>query len=127
MPRVIFEITCIERICSVNHSPVDIQRIPEVVKRIFPQDPVRVEWVAEGISTYVYRITFPHETFYLRVLPEEGTSFAPEVAVHTQLCQMRVKVPEVIYFEHLNETFQRSVMVTTEIKGLPISQTVARY
>jgi aminoglycoside phosphotransferase (APT) family kinase protein len=106
----------------VNHSPVDIQHILEVVKRIFPQDTVRVEWVTEGVSTYVYRITFPHETFYLRVLPEEGASFSPEVTVHTQLGQMQIKVPEVIHFEHYNEMLQRSVMVTAEIKGQSISK-----
>jgi Ser/Thr protein kinase RdoA (MazF antagonist) len=81
-----------------------------------------MERVTEGVSTYVYRITFPHETFYLRVLPEEGASFAPEVTVHTQLRQMQVKVPEVIYFEHYNERLQRSMMVTAEIKGQPLSQ-----
>ncbi len=106
----------------MNHSPVDIQHILEVVKRIFPQDPVRVEWVTEGVSTYVYRITFPHETFYLRVLPEEGASFSPEVTVHTQLRQMQIKVPEVIHFEHYNEMLQRSIMVTAEIKGQSISK-----
>jgi aminoglycoside phosphotransferase (APT) family kinase protein len=81
-----------------------------------------VEWVTEGVSTYVYRITFPHETFYLRVLPEEGASFSPEVTVHTQLGQMQIKVPEVIHFEHYNEMLQRSVMVTAEIKGQSISK-----
>lgn len=106
----------------MNHSPVDIQQIQEVVKRIFPQDPARVEWVTEGVSTYVYRITFSHETFYLRVLPEEGASFSPEVTVHTQLRQMQIKVPEVIHFEHYNELLQRSVMVTAEIKGQSMSQ-----
>lgn len=107
---------------SSRQSSVDMQDIEKMVEKIFSQDPTKVERMAEGVSTYVYRITFPHETFYLRVLPEEGASFAPEVAVHTHLCQMHIKVPEVIYFEHLNETLQRSVMVTTEIKGQPISQ-----
>lgn len=93
-----------------------------MVKGIFPQAPARVERVTEGGSTYVYRIFFPHETFYLRVLPEEGASFSPEVTVHKRLRQMQIKVPEVIYFEHYNELLQRSVMVTTEIKGQSISQ-----
>ena len=31
-------------------------------------------------------------------------------------------MPEVIYFEHYNELLQRSVMVTTAIKGLSMSQ-----
>jgi aminoglycoside phosphotransferase (APT) family kinase protein len=96
-------IACIERSRLMSHSSNkssgDIKHIQEVVKRIFP-----------------------HESFYLRVLPEEGASFSPEVTVHTQLRQMQVKVAEVIYFEHYNELLQRSVMVTTEIKGQSMSQ-----
>lgn len=105
-----------------NKSSGDVQHIQEVVKKIFPQSPARVERVTEGVSTYVYRIIFAHETFYMRVLPEEGASFSPEVNVHTQLCQMQIKVPEVIYFEHYNELLQRSVMVTTEIRGMSMSK-----
>ncbi|GCE29008.1 hypothetical protein KDA_44920 [Dictyobacter alpinus] len=78
--------------------------------------------MVEGSSTFVYRIAYANELFYLRVLPEEQTSFAPEVAVHTRLRQMGVRVPEVVYFEHYNERLQRSVMVTTEIKGCSLSQ-----
>jgi aminoglycoside phosphotransferase (APT) family kinase protein len=107
---------------SSNKFSGDIQHIQEVLKRIFPQGPAKVERVKEGVSTYVYRLIFPHETFYLRVLPEEGASFSPEVTVHTQLRKMQVKVAEVIYFEHNNELLQRSVMVTTEIQGQSMSQ-----
>lgn len=81
-----------------------------------------VERVTEGVSTYVYRITCPSQIFYLRILPEEGASFSPEVTVHTRLRQMQVKVPEVIHFEHYNRLLQRSVMITAEIKGQPLSQ-----
>ncbi len=100
----------------------DIQHIADLVKHIFSKEPLSIERVPEGISTYVYCVAFQHDTFYLRVLPEEGASFAPEVAVHTHLCGMQVKVPEVIYYEHYNEMLQRSVMVTTEIKGRPVSK-----
>jgi len=58
-----------------------------------------VERVAEGVSTFVYRILCGDETFYLRVLPEAGASFAPEVTAHTLLRQRQVNVPEAIYFE----------------------------
>jgi aminoglycoside phosphotransferase (APT) family kinase protein len=92
------------------------------VSRIFPSIFTHVERVSEGVSTYVYRITSDHETWYLRVLPEEEANFAPEVMVHTQLREMQVKVPEVIYVEPYNDLLQRSVMVTTEIPGRPIGQ-----
>jgi len=70
----------------------------------------------------VYRILCGDETFYLRVLPEEGASFAPEVAAHTLLRERHVNVPEVIYFEQRNELLQRSIMMTSAIKGRPLSQ-----
>ncbi len=74
-----------------NQSFAHMQSIEKVVKKIFPHDPMSVERVREGSSTYVYRIIFPHKTFYLRVLPEEEASFAPEVAVHAQLFQMHIR------------------------------------
>ena len=100
----------------------EIPIINDLVNRIFPTRPLRVEHVTEGISTYVYRIIFRHETFYLRVLPEVGASFAPEVAAHSFLRRMQVKVPEVIYFDHCYAPLQQSMMLTTEVKGIPISQ-----
>jgi aminoglycoside phosphotransferase (APT) family kinase protein len=106
----------------VNQYLAEISIIYQLVTRIFPTSPLLVERVAEGVSTHVYQIVFQRETFYLRILPEEGASFAPEVAVHARLRQMQVKVPEIIYFDHCFEPLQRSVIVTTEIKGLPISE-----
>ncbi|HEU5382839.1 MAG TPA: aminoglycoside phosphotransferase family protein [Ktedonobacteraceae bacterium] len=105
-----------------NNLLVSVQNIQEMLKKIFARSPIAVERVTEGISTLIYRILFPHEIFYLRILPEEGASFAPEVAVHTRLRSMQMHVPEVIHFEHSNELLQRSVMITTEIKGRPLSQ-----
>ena len=105
----------------MNHHPMDMPAIEAVVSQIFPAHPVRIERMTEGVSTLVYRVIYQNEVFYLRILVENA-SFAPEVAVHTHLRQMQVGVPEVIYFEHYNELLQRSIMVTTEIKGRPISQ-----
>ncbi|HEX4204199.1 MAG TPA: aminoglycoside phosphotransferase family protein [Ktedonobacteraceae bacterium] len=112
--------------CEVNHysnqSLPDMRRIEEVVGRIFSFGLLAIERVVEGVSTYVYRIISGHEIFYLRVLPEEGASFAPEAVVHAQLGQRLVKVPEIIYFESCNDLLQRSIMVKTEIKGQSINQ-----
>ena len=104
---------------------IDMRQIETIVRHIFPSTSLVVERVAEGISTRVYRITASSEIFYLRVLPEEGASFAPEVATHAQLRQRQVSVPEVIYFEHCNDLLQRSIMITTEIKGQPLSQSAS--
>lgn len=50
-----------------------------------PGDVLAVERVLEGVSTVVYRITRGGERFYLRILPEIGASFAPEVYAHGAL------------------------------------------
>ena len=97
--------------------------IQALVGQIFPGgEDTFAERVAEGVSTHVYRVRRGAETFYLRVLPEAGASFAPEVRDHTLLRARDVAVPEVIYFEHCNPALQRSVMVTTAIPGGSIGQ-----
>jgi aminoglycoside phosphotransferase (APT) family kinase protein len=102
--------------------PFDLAAIEHLAAQILsPHDALTVERVAEGVSTYVYRICRDTERFYLRVLPEEGASFAPEVFVHTTLRARGVRLPEVIAFEHDHPTLHRSVMVTTAIAGLPIN------
>ena len=106
----------------MKQPSAEIPIINELVNHIFPTRPLRVERVMEGVSTHVYRIVFQRETCYLRVLPEEGASFAPEVVAHRLLRHLQANVPEVIYFDHCYEPLQQSVMVTTEVKGLPISQ-----
>lgn len=108
-----------------NQLCVDIKLIEKVVSRIFPSAQTQVEHIMEGISTNVYRIVYRNETFYLRLRSEVDESFAAEVVVHTRLRQMQVCVPEVIYFEHYNAFLQRSVMVTTEIRGRPLSQSLS--
>lgn len=96
----------------------DLGIIAALVDEIFPRSMrPAVERVQEGVSTRVYRVRCGDEIFYLRVLPEVGASFAPEVLAHALLRERNVRVPEVVYFEHYHETLQRSVMVTTEIKG----------
>lgn len=80
-----------------------------------------MERVTHGVSTWVYRIAHGETTAYLRVLPEAGASFAPEVLVHWRLRALGVRVPEVIYFEDGYAPLQRSVMVVSEIHGSPLA------
>src|SRR5690242_19569214 len=60
---------------------------------------VEIAPVNEGVSTYVYRITRNGDTFYLRVLPEEGATVASEVEAHMLLRRCGVHVPEVVYWD----------------------------
>jgi aminoglycoside phosphotransferase (APT) family kinase protein len=97
---------------------VDEPEIQRLTLQIFgDRIPVDFERAGDGISTLVYRLSRGEETFYLRILPEVGDSFSPEAYVHTLLRRHGVHVPEVIYLEHRNDVLQRSVMVTTEVRG----------
>ena len=100
-----------------------LTRIESLVARIFPGAArPRVERVAKGVSTYVYRIYREQGNFYLRVLPEEGSTLAPELLAHRLLRARRVRVPDVIYYEPCDSDLGLSVMVTTEIAGAAIGQ-----
>lgn len=99
----------------------DPRNVEKLIKRLFPASAVRYARVQGNISTYVYRVSIPGETFYLRILPEEGASFAPEVAVHSRLRQLGAQVPDVLYFDPYDHLLERSVMLITEIPGEPLS------
>lgn len=104
----------------------DLRAVEEVAAHIFSGTrPLLVQRVEHGISTYVYRVRRGTDTFYLRVLPEDGASFAPEARVHALLRQRGVRVPDVVYVEHFDETLRRSVMVTTEIRGCHVGYLTA--
>lgn len=99
----------------------DLSHIENLVHDILPgYGRLLIERVRHGGSTYVYRVRTDGQVFYLRVLPEPGASFAPEVLAHRLLRQHNVRVPDVITFEHRNQALQRSVMITTEVEGEPI-------
>ncbi len=95
---------------------------PTVIARVaahaFPRGAdLVVERISEGVSTYVYRIRRGDAVYYLRVLPEVGSGFAPEARVHGLLRERGVKAPEVVYLEHRNPDLGLSVMVTTDAPG----------
>ncbi len=82
-----------------------------------------LEWVGMtcGLSTAVYRITHGDERFYLRILPEAESTFAPEAYVHKQALALGCRVPEVLHYEACNEVLGKSIMLTAEIPGDPLT------
>jgi aminoglycoside phosphotransferase (APT) family kinase protein len=97
---------------------VDLVALHELVGHLFPPPGCcAVERTEEGVSTQVYRIRRDDEIFYLRVADERDASLAPEVCVHELLRERGVKVPDIVYFEPFDARLQRSIMVTTEIRG----------
>jgi aminoglycoside phosphotransferase (APT) family kinase protein len=103
------------------HISEDLSTVTQFARTIVASTtPLTVARIAEGGSTVVYRIDAGEQTYYLRILPELDASFAPEVAAHQQLRAAGLRVPEVVYFEHYNRLFQRSLMLTTAIAGRAI-------
>jgi len=96
---------------------VDLPALQCVVGRLFPFRDVTIERTAEGTSTQVYRLRFDNEVCYLRVAEEASASLAPEAAIHQVLHSRGVRVPAVIHFEPFDKGLQRSLLVTTEIRG----------
>jgi len=97
---------------------VELSTIEDLVARALPRSThSTVERVEEGASTAVYKVRRAGEVYYVRVLPEQGASFAPEARAHRLLRERGVKVPEVIYVDACDIMLGRSVMVTTEIAG----------
>jgi len=104
---------------AMHRTRPDIQDVRAFAAHVLGED-IAVNPVDEGVSTHVYRIKRRKDTFYLRVLPEQGATFAPEVAVHSLLRRSGVQVPEVVYWDDCNPIVARAVMITREIKGQAI-------
>ncbi len=97
------------------------QHIAAVARRALGRV-VQLERVEHGVSTTVYRIRAGSETFYLRILPEAGASFAPEAVVHTRLRELGASVPEVLFVDPCDAVLGLSVMIIAEIAGQPIGE-----
>jgi len=96
----------------------DVAVVAQYVRSVFTEESVSaVERVAEGVSTCVYRVRCANTTYYLRILPEAGASFAPEAEVHRRLRAAGMCVPDVLHYEACQAAFQRSAMVTTALPG----------
>lgn len=102
----------------------DPAAIDRLLRRIFGSPSFHAERTPDGVSTEVYRISRGEQTFYLRLPGDHPVSFAAEAAVHTELRRRGAAVPEIVHYEPFDEELRRSVLVTTEIPGGPMSTDV---
>jgi Ser/Thr protein kinase RdoA (MazF antagonist) len=101
---------------------VDLRALNVMLAGIFgTRQEVTCERTPTGSSTQVYRVDRGTETFYVRIAEEEQASLAPEAELHRALHAAGVRVPAVVHFEPFDRTLARSVMVTTEVPGSPLS------
>ena len=73
-----------------------------------------------GVSTNVYRGMWGNVRIYLRILPEGGATFAPEVRAHQLARTLGCRVPDVLAYLPSDPSLGRSVMLTSEIPGQPL-------
>jgi len=83
---------------------------------------VELERITKGSSTYVFRMFVEHQTYYVRILPEQGVSFEAEVNVLRLLKNNGVNVPNVIHYEQRNNSIGLSLMITEELLGYDLDQ-----
>ncbi|MFD2082524.1 Predicted kinase, aminoglycoside phosphotransferase (APT) family [Actinopolymorpha cephalotaxi] len=101
---------------------VDLRALNALLVGIFgSQQELSCRRTPTGSSTQVYRIDRGAETFYARIAEEEQASLAPEAELHRALLAAGVRVPAVVHYEPFDQSLARSVMVTTEVPGSPLS------
>jgi aminoglycoside phosphotransferase (APT) family kinase protein len=101
----------------VRKADLDPRALRAFVDLLFGSAACTIERTAEGTSTQVYRLRRGAEVFYLRAAEEHAASLAPEALVHDMLHTRGVRVPAVVHFEPFDQGLQRSLLVTTVIRG----------
>lgn len=101
---------------------VPLERVERLVARWFPSEARRVEPIAAGVSTPIFRVWHGDEVSYLRLAEEAGENRVAEAKVHALLAARGVPVPAVLRFEPFAPEVGRSAMLTSEVPGLPLSE-----
>ena len=100
----------------------DVAALDALLRKVFGTAvPTTHERTPDGVSTQVYRIRRGAETFYLRVAEEPGENLETDAELHRRLREAGVRVPEVVHVEPFAADFDRSIMITTEVPGVPVT------
>lgn len=74
----------------------------------------------------MYRLQRGLEVYYLRLAEEADEDLSVDAELHRQLRECGVRVPEVVHVEPFDEAIGRSIMITTEVPGSPLSEVRSR-
>jgi aminoglycoside phosphotransferase (APT) family kinase protein len=106
---------------------VDQDALDALVARAFgTKVPVSTQRTPDGLCTQVYRLRRGRETFYLRLAEEAQENLQTDAELLRQLRQLGVRVPEPVHVEPFDPALGRSVLITTEIHGVPLEQVSVR-
>lgn len=85
-------------------------------------EPVTFERTAAGVSALVYRLRRGTGTFYLRLAEEASENLETDAVLYQRLHDLGVKVARVVHVEAFSAEVGRSVMITTETAGQPLTE-----
>lgn len=108
---------------SDRRPDVDPGALDQLLEQVFgTSTPLSWKRAAEGVSTQVYRVQRAAETFYLRVAEEAGDDLRTDAELHRRLRLLGVRVAEVVHVDQHAPSLDRSIMVTTEVAGICLSE-----
>lgn len=102
---------------------IDRAALESLLRRAFGgATPINYERARDGVSTQVYRLHWGSNIFYLRVAEDEHENLAVDAKLLRELRDRGVSVPEVVYVEPFDQVLRRSVLIMSEIPGVPLAQ-----
>lgn len=106
---------------------VDQAALDALVARAFGTTvPVSCQRTPDGLCTQVYRLRRGRETFYLRLAEEADDNLETDAELFRHLHQLGVRVSQPVHVEPFDPRIGRSVLITTEIHGVPLEQVSVR-
>jgi Ser/Thr protein kinase RdoA (MazF antagonist) len=84
--------------------------------------PVTFERTTAGVSALVYRVSRGTGTFYLRLAEEADENLETDALLYQRLHDLGVKVAQVLHVEAFSPEIGRSVLITTETAGRPLTE-----
>jgi aminoglycoside phosphotransferase (APT) family kinase protein len=105
----------------VRKPDVDLSALRALVARVYGRRPVEIARTESGTTTQVYRLRSDGAVHYLRVAEDQSDRYGAEVFVHERLLELGARVPAIVHYEPFDPALNRSILITTEIRGRPAS------
>ena len=100
---------------------VDLAALRALVARVYGRRQVDICRADSGTTTQIYRLQTTAAVHYLRVAEDQPDRFGAELLVHERLLGLGVRVPAIVHYEPFDAVLNRSILITTEIPGRPVS------
>lgn len=92
-----------------------------VMARWFPDAVITISRPETGVSTPVFRVRIDGDTYWARLGEDAGECRDGEIAAHRLMSGIGLPVPGVVRYEAEPPELDRSIALTTQIPGVPVS------